>query len=145
MAICHTSPAVLAAIVPSENTAAASASDQRRPTRSPSQPPDHEPRPKPTIDALMATPKMPRSTPNSAITSGATIPSSCWSRPSATSTIIQIMKVSTWNVRSGRRDITSLKLTDIGTPCCCYCGWDELREDDSSECGYRAAGIAECG
>src|SRR5690606_31463208 len=107
---CHTSFDQLAPMVASENTTVARASDHRRPTVSPSQPPPHEPSPNPTSAALIAQPKVVRSVPKSSITLGATMPSSCASIPSQISTSMQIPNVTTENAPSGARERASLKV-----------------------------------
>ncbi len=52
----------------------------------------------------MATPNVPFVTPKSAITSGATMPSSRMSMPSHTRMSMQTKTVTHWNVRMGTRD-----------------------------------------
>jgi hypothetical protein len=99
--------------VAAEKTTVPIASDQRRPILSPSQPPPHDPSPKPISAAITAMPNVPRSTPNSPITIGATMPSSCASIPSAMSTSMQIAKVMIEKALIGWREIASLN--DIAT------------------------------
>ncbi len=62
----------------------------------------------------MAMPKAPRVTPKSRITAGATIPSSCMSMPSQTSTSRQTARVAHWKARKGARDSASPKVMAPG-------------------------------
>src|SRR5688572_21577409 len=62
---------------------------------------------------MTAIPNVPRSTPYSSITIGATMPSSCASIPSAIRTSMQTAKVITEKALSGWREIASLK--DVAT------------------------------
>src|SRR5690606_325804 len=110
----HTPSDQLAPTVASEKTTVASASDQRRPTASPSQPPAQEPIPNPTKAALIAQPKLVRSVPKSSITRGATMPSTWASMPSQTSTSMHTANVTNEKDLSGAR--ASASLNDVATP-----------------------------